>query len=93
MVDGESRQAFFVYLADGGERPVVQKLDLVRNFPRAEPHTGQLLTQLLIVSWHLLRDDKRANPLAKQPPRNLALPLNAAVPIPLQPRLFFLRRG
>ena len=65
-VDGESRQAFFVYLADGGERPVVQKLYLVRNFPRAEPHTGQLLTQLLIVSWHLLRDDKRANPLAKQ---------------------------
>lgn len=42
-VDGESRQAFFVYLADGGERPVVQKLDLVRNFPRAEPHTGQVV--------------------------------------------------
>ena len=65
-VDGESRQAFFVYLADGGKRPVVQKLDLVRHFPRAEPHTGQLLPQLLIASGRLLRDDKRADPLAKQ---------------------------
>lgn len=65
-LNGELRQALFIYLADGGERPVGQKLNLIGNLPRADPHSDQLLTQLLIVRGSALRDDKRAYPLAKQ---------------------------